>query len=422
MRNRTIGLTRVVTRATLLAACLAATGCSLLGLAPQLEEAATVEYYTGTVDRESPGKGPVIVVLHDTRAGEKAIAFYDIVPTQGVYHLMAEPGSYLVFAFEDGNGNYAFDPGERSASLRGQPGNARDSQAPAQRGRLVVRTGGPAPGYGIDLSAGGLATSFARRASRCGVVTTLDDARFAPEQVEAGVYRPMDFVRETGPGLFLLEPYDASRIPVVLVHGMDGSPRDFAVIVDHLDRSRLQPWVFYYPTGLTLSFSAFALDQFLEELQSRLGFSRLYLVAHSMGGLVSRGAINLRLGDGRRTEVERFVTISTPWLGHAAANLGVKTAPVVVPSWRDMSPGSAYLQGLFAVAWPPAIERSMLFSFHGHSMMTPGSDDGAVSVQSMLAYPAQDGTRLVRGLDEDHTSILKSPKTLELLGELLGPS
>ena len=229
----------------------------------------------------------------------------------------------------------------------------------------------------------------------------------------------MDFLREVGPGLFFLEPYDARRIPVIFVHGMDGSPRDWTTIIDHLDRTRLQPWVYYWPTGMSLRFSAWALDQSIEELRARHGFTRFYLIAHSMGGLVSRGAINLRLADGRPPIVERFITISTPWKGHAAAKLGVKTAPVVVPSWKDMAPGSEYLQSLFSTPWPATIEVGLLFSHHGKSVLTPGKDDGVVSVDSMLAYEAQDGARFIFGLAENHTSILSSPKTLEKLDLLL---
>jgi len=411
--------TKIGAWAALAAAVLASAGCSLIGLKPQLEETAAIAYYTGTVTRESPGKGPLIVVLRDTRSS--AVAFYDIVPRQGAYHLLAEPGSYEVFAFEDANGNFAFEPDERFASLGAAPVNAHGNLDPAARGALVVGAGGDRSRvHAIDLSAQGLATVLTRRAARVGVTTTLDDPRFAPENVEAGVYRPMDFLRNTGPGLFFLEPYDPARIPVVFVHGMDGSPRDFATIIDHLDRSRLQPWVYFYPTGSSLSFSAWALDQELEELQSRLGVSRFYLVAHSMGGLVSRGAINLRLADGRKAGVERFITISTPWLGHAGAKLGVAMSPVVVPSWEDMAPGSVYLQGLFAVSWPSEIERSLLFGHRGRSLVTPGKDDGVVAVESVLAYPAQDGAHLVYGQTEDHTSILSSAKTLELLAMLLG--
>ena len=52
-------------------------------------------------------------------------------------------------------------------------------------------------------------------------------------------------------------------------------------------------------------------------------------VAHSTGGLVSRG----------------YLLISTPWGGHKGAETGVKRAPVVVRVWRDMVPGSEYQLG-----------------------------------------------------------------------------
>jgi hypothetical protein len=54
-----------------------------------------------------------------------------------------------------------------------------------------------------------------------------------------------------GPGarIQVLEPYDTSRIPVLFIHGIGGTPRDFRAVIDALDRTRFQAWVFSYPPG-----------------------------------------------------------------------------------------------------------------------------------------------------------------------------
>ena len=407
-------------RAVLALGCAAsAVGCSLLGLRSQLQETNEIVYYTGTVTRSAPGHGPILVVLYSIDAGREII-FYDIVPREGRYHLVGQPGGHAILAFEDTNRDFSYQPGEPVAHLQARPVNVRHKKAPSADASIVIPAqGGVAPDFAIDLSPTSDEASVQRRAGRVGAVTTLADPRFDKGNVENGIYRPMYFLRDAGPGLFLLEPYDPNRIPVIFVHGMDGSPRDWAAVIDGVDRSRYQPWVYYWPTGMPLQLSAWHLDQALEELRSRLRFARCVLIAHSMGGLVSRGALNFRLNDGRPLIVERFITISTPWKGHAAAGLGVKTAPIVVPAWRDMAPGSEYLNSLFAVPFPAELEYSMLFSHHGRSMMTPGKDDGTVSVDSMLAYEAEDAARFIYGLSEDHVSILSSPKTLEKLNLLL---
>ncbi len=56
-------------------------------------------------------------------------------------------------------------------------------------------------------------------------------------------------------------------------------------------------------------------------------FEKLVIIAHSMGGLISRSFVNRMV----QKDVEQplkvlFLTISTPWGGHQAAQLGVSCA------------------------------------------------------------------------------------------------
>ena len=67
-----------------------------------------------------------------------------------------------------------------------------------------------------------------------------------------------------------------------------------------------------------------------------------------MGGLVSRGFLQRYHAGGGKAAISLFVSIATPWDGHKAAELGVKTAPAVVRVWIDMAPGSDYLRSLYA--------------------------------------------------------------------------
>jgi pimeloyl-ACP methyl ester carboxylesterase len=95
-------------------------------------------------------------------------------------------------------------------------------------------------------------------------------------------------------GLYMVEPYDPNRIPIILVHGLISTPHMWfnimnAVRADPKLRTRYQFWVFYYPTANPILFSAWALRNDLAAAE------RLYhpqhgivLVGHSMGGLVSR--------------------------------------------------------------------------------------------------------------------------------------
>lgn len=101
-------------------------------------------------------------------------------------------------------------------------------------------------------------------------------------------------------GLYMLEPYQPGKIPVVMVHGLWSSPLTWMQMFNDLRalpeiRERYQFWFFLYPTGQPFWISA---AQFREELalmrqnldprleQPALG--QMVLVGHSMGGLVSK--------------------------------------------------------------------------------------------------------------------------------------
>ena len=101
-------------------------------------------------------------------------------------------------------------------------------------------------------------------------------------------------------GLYMVEPFDPSRIPVVMVHGLWSSPTTWMEMFNDLRafpeiRSRFQFWFFLYPTGQPFWASAAQLRDTLAEVRQTLdpqvqnpNLDQLVLVGHSMGGLVSK--------------------------------------------------------------------------------------------------------------------------------------
>jgi pimeloyl-ACP methyl ester carboxylesterase len=62
-------------------------------------------------------------------------------------------------------------------------------------------------------------------------------------------------------GLLLPQPFDSNRVPIVFVHGLLSSKyiwrrTALALLQDPENRRRYQFWVFSYPTGSPISFSA----------------------------------------------------------------------------------------------------------------------------------------------------------------------
>lgn len=95
-------------------------------------------------------------------------------------------------------------------------------------------------------------------------------------------------------GLFMLQPYDPERIPLIFVHGLISTPRMWRNVINELEtdpllRKRYQCWVFSYPTGNPPLYSALRLRDELAKVQQRFPDSKnMVLVGHSMGGLLSR--------------------------------------------------------------------------------------------------------------------------------------
>lgn len=107
-----------------------------------------------------------------------------------------------------------------------------------------------------------------------------------------GLLRVGDILGNTG--LFMLEPYDPDRTPVIFVHGLVSTPQMWLNDINELQadpvlRAHYQFWVFYYPTGTPMTYSAMRLREELARMDSihplRRGF---VLIGHSLGGLLCR--------------------------------------------------------------------------------------------------------------------------------------
>ena len=121
-----------------------------------------------------------------------------------------------------------------------------------------------------------------------------------------GLLRPDDLLRmrpdrpDPIMGLYMLEPYDPGKIPVVMVHGLWSSPMTWMEMFNDLRsapqiRDHYQIWFYLYPTGQPFWISAAQLRADLAEARQTLdpyrqepALDQMVLVGHSMGGLVSR--------------------------------------------------------------------------------------------------------------------------------------
>jgi pimeloyl-ACP methyl ester carboxylesterase len=331
------------------------------------------------------------------------------------------PARYQIMAFEDLNGDFVYQENEPVGVCRDPSPVAVQPGKPIEN--LVVQIGPPgsaAVPIKIDISSDASKTSVADIKYSIGEVVGLDDRRFSPAVARLGLWLPVRFLREAGLGLYFLQKYDPAKIPVLFVHGAGGHPAEWRFLIDLLDRSRYQPWVYYYPSGLRLERQGETLYRILRLLQNQHKFSKMGLVAHSMGGLIARSCINEMQKQPSPFNCTVFITLATPWGGHEAAEMGIKHAPEVVPAWRDMAPNSRFLLSLWETPIPAHTAHYLLFSYKGkYTLGVNRNNDGVVSLESELDPRAQVGARKIFGIEEDHVGLLSSPAAAHVVNSIL---
>lgn len=110
------------------------------------------------------------------------------------------------------------------------------------------------------------------------------------------------------PQLYLMEPYDPRKEPLIMIHGLLSTPLAWADLsndlwADDQIRQRYQIWHYLYNTSAPALYSARILRNQLKELRALLdpekddpASQRTTLLTHSMGGLVGK-ALAVRPGD-----------------------------------------------------------------------------------------------------------------------------
>ncbi|MBC9252739.1 hypothetical protein A9179_20940 [Pseudomonas alcaligenes] len=403
----------------LLAALLS--GCELLALDRQMRTAQQTQVLIpGHLD--AAASQPALVAL----LSDGHLQAYRSVRPGGLFYFSVAAGDYQLLAFEDRNGNLRLDadeprhwlPKPQTAPFQVQP-SAAERTALGQLNLLQPTAADGSPLPAIDLSLDALYRELPRVRHNYLQVVDFDDPRFSAERTAQGAWQPLDFLSEVGYGLYLLEPWDAHKEPIVLLHGINSSPTIWRELAAGIDRSRFQLLLFHYPSGLPLNNSAYLLSEALRDVQLRFAPTRLHLFAHSMGGLVARRTVQLLEPGGGAEPLCLLLTLATPWGGHPSAATGVSRVPLDVPVWRDMAPGSPYLQQLFAKPLDEHIRQWQLVAYAGNSRMIAQPNDGTVPLASELLPAAQDEAERLYLVEENHTGIMHSARSQALLQRAL---
>lgn len=393
-------------------------GCNMMKIGKDMQQMDRLVTIRGTIRVSPPSGLPVAVVLLNVdRPSRPVLINIREMARPGEFTFRADPGHYRIFAYESKGGDRKYQPGSRVS--RSGPISLLKPGSQTEVELMIQDRADTTLAARIEQIRSGMKIDIANASLHSGSVTTLDNPAFKPENVTMGLWQPFRFAKEIPFGVFFLQKYDPAKVPVLLVHGISGSPANFKDIIDNLDKKHFQPWVFYYPSGFRLNLIATYLDTVMDGLYCRHNFKHVALIAHSMGGLVSRAFLNRRAGREADYTIDCFVTMSTPWAGHAAANLGVKYAPAVVPVWNDVAKDSDFIKELFSIPLPRNMHYYLVFSFKGDSMFADGNNDGVVSIASELRHEAQEEALMIRGADDTHMGILKDDYILSFINGIL---
>lgn len=160
---------------------------------------------------------------------------------------------------------------------------------------------------------------------------------------------------------------------ILYIHGANASELSFEFIRQNLPNH----------TGLCVNYSVDNLisdtvkdiEEFCEKEFKKKPFS---IIAHSMGGLIA-----LKLIQNKKLNVEKLLTMATPFNGHKFAEF----LKWVFPSYQlyeDISPSSPFIRGIQRIHFNIPIRSIVALS--GFNPVFRQPNDGVVTVESQLAF------------------------------------
>lgn len=248
-----------------------------------------------------------------------------------------------------------------------------------------------------------------------GKAVNLDDPVFSHKMAMEGLYYPQSFRQKTKSIYRLVSKPKKGNIPVVFVHGMGGTPRDWKYLLEHLDLEHYTPYLLYYASGedfskLAAMYNAWIIsDRIFEEGPG-------VVIAHSFGGVLVRDAINL-MSEKQKKHNSLFISLASPFGGDAKASEGVQNAPYVIPAWRSIADDGDFIKALYRNRLNEHLEFDLIFAYDNDGSGPSG--DGRVPLEKQLRSEAQEEARNIRGFKENHFSILNSEETAAYIDTLL---
>ncbi len=150
--------------------------------------------------------------------------------------------------------------------------------------------------------------------------------------------------------------------PLIFVHGLGGSRGDFLLMSGYFWlKGRSRTYRISFQKGQSINQMTEALVQFIRKVKKTTGEKEVDVVAHSLGGVISRMAItDYRL----LGSVKTLITLGSPHQGTHSARL------LNTPNLRDLRPESTLMKKWGRKKWPKGI-RGLTFWSRNDLMILP---------------------------------------------------
>ncbi|HPC86550.1 MAG TPA: hypothetical protein P5238_09225 [Smithellaceae bacterium] len=200
-----------------------------------------------------------------------------------------------------------------------------------------------------------------RQATGNGDILKIYHEYFSLENAQIGYWNPSSFMKMFGAHIYLTQAYDPRKIPLLFVHGTEGSPQNWIYFYMRLDRDRYQPWFFYYPSGIRLNLAAALLQEELRELHEQYGFRKTALAAHSVGGLTARSYLTRHKSEGIPGFIRLFTSFATPWNGFGLADASQVLPHKSIPVWLDLGTQSEFISATMNAKLPSSVRHHLFY-------------------------------------------------------------
>jgi pimeloyl-ACP methyl ester carboxylesterase len=370
----------------------------------------------GRIKSAGCNKKNLAVAALSYKFGKMEIVTTAFLCGEGVYSLFLPNGEYQIFVFTDFDQNGLFTSHECTGVFNKAKFISLTDSLPAIVGGFNIFLFRP---FTIERNVKiTIPSSFYCSTSKyypSGSIRSLNDPIFSDEFGQKGIYSPSDFLSSSPNYFYTTRERDEKRIPVIFVHGYGGTPRRFSYLQSKMDSTKYDFWYFYYPSGQSIAASGSALFEiFLSGKLSSRKSKEMVIVAHSMGGLVARYALNLLGKEESHNLKIKFISLCSPYGGSDEARNGLTQAPIIIPSWREIASRSDFLKEMFKTPLHKSISFSLFFAYKDKSVIRGAeTSDGVVILRSQLYYLAQRDASIVRGFNESHDSMLTSKQVAE---------